>query len=286
MQTFSYHHPIQLQSLFELIHQVGPNFRLLAGGTDLLVRLKTGRITPNTVIDIKGIPELNSGIQQETCVVRIGALTLMATLETDPMIQQYFPALADAVHNVGSVQIRNRATIGGNLCNASPAADSAPALLIYNAAVNCVSPRGERSLALRDFFLNPGKTALAVDELAKDIIIPIPLDSQAAAFTRLSRRKGVDLATVNLCCQVKKSGLTRFALGAVGPVPFIVEEAEGILTSESVSPEQKKKCIAKLMAKAAPISDIRASKEYRQAMLAVLAQRALFSALERLQSTQ
>jgi carbon-monoxide dehydrogenase medium subunit len=234
------------------------------------------------VIDIKKIADLDSGINLHSESISIGALTLMATIEDDPLINQYFPALAEAAHHIGSVQIRNRATIAGNLCNASPAADSAPALLIYKASVNCLSPSGERVIPLDQFIIGPGKTSLNSDELVKEIILPIPSKDQAAAFSRLTRRKGVDLATINLCCQVSKSGVTRFALGAVGPVPFIVEETEGHLISSDVDVEEKKKIIEELMQQAAPITDVRASKEYRQAMLSVLGQRALNSALDRL----
>ncbi len=272
--------------MFELIQQYRPDFRLLAGGTDLLVRLKSGRITPEAVIDIKGIPDLQGGIQQTNDSLIIAGLTLMAVLESDPLIKNLFPALAEAVHNVGSVQIRNRATIAGNICNASPAADSAPALLIYNAQVNCISPRGERLVPLHQFISSPGRTALAADELVKEIVLPIPPANQAAAFYRLTRRKGVDLATINLCCQVSTTGLTRFALGAVGPVPFIVEEKEGLLARTDVSIEEKHDLIDALMQKAAPITDVRASREYRQAMLTVLGKRALSMALERLRALQ
>jgi carbon-monoxide dehydrogenase medium subunit len=260
-----------------------PNaYKLLAGGTDLLVRLKSGRIRPEAVIDIKSLPEIQGSIERLGESYVIGALTLMADLESDPSIQQIYPALAEAVHNVGSVQIRNRATIAGNLCNASPAADSAPALLIYNAAVVCLSPRGERTLPLQDFITGPGKTALAADEIVKQIILPIPPAKQAAAFARLTRRKGVDLATINLCCQVNANGVTRFVLGAVGPVPVIVEEKNGLLSSPDESEVAKKACIEDLMQKATPITDVRASKEYRQAMLGVLGYRVLLSALKRL----
>ncbi len=286
MRSFTYHRPENLNTLFELIQQYRPDFRLLAGGTDLLVRLKSGRITPEAVIDIKGIPDLQGGIQQTNDSLIIAGLTLMAVLESDPLIKNLFPALAEAVHNVGSVQIRNRATIAGNICNASPAADSAPALLIYNAQVNCISPRGERLVPLHQFISSPGRTALAADELVKEIVLPIPPANQAAAFYRLTRRKGVDLATINLCCQVSTTGLTRFALGAVGPVPFIVEEKEGLLARTDVSIEEKHDLIDALMQKAAPITDVRASREYRQAMLTVLGKRALSMALERLRALQ
>ncbi len=286
MQTFSYYHPTEINTLFDLMKKYGSSFRLLAGGTDLLVRLKSGRINPSAVIDIKGIPDLQDGIQQAADFITLGGMTLMATLESDLVIKQYFPALAEAAHNVGSVQIRNRATIAGNICNASPAADSAPSLLIYNAKVHCVSSKGSRILPLHEFITGPGRTALTSSELVKEIILPIPPENQAAAFTRLTRRKGVDLATINLCCQVSTSGMTRFALGAVGPVPFIVEEGDGYLSSTKVSAEDKKTRIKAMMEQATPITDVRASKEYRQAMLTVLGQRALTIALERLQAVQ
>jgi CO/xanthine dehydrogenase FAD-binding subunit len=285
MQTFSYHRPADIQALFTLMNQCANEYRLLAGGTDLLVRLKSGRISPKAIIDIKGIALLQEGIRRYGNSFVIGALTLMAEIESHQGIQQYFPALVEAVHTVGSVQIRNRASIAGNLCNASPAADSAPALLIYNAIVTCISRHGERQVPLNEFFVGPGRTVLAEDELVKEITLPIPSVNQAAAFTRLTRRKGVDLATINLCCQVNASGVTYFALGAVGPVPFIVEESEGILTSITTSAEEQKACIANLMEKASPISDVRASKEYRQAMLTVLGQRALATALQRLKAS-
>lgn len=268
------------------MQQYASSYRLLAGGTDLLVRLRSGRINPSAVIDIKGIPDLQDGIQQTADSITLGGLTLMATLESDPLIKRYFPALAEAAHNVGSVQIRNRATIAGNICNASPAADTAPPLLIYDATVHCVSPNGSRILPLHEFITGPGRTALTSNELVKEIILPIPSNDQAAAFTRLTRRKGVDLATINLCCQVSTLGMTRFALGAVGPVPFIVEDGDSFLSSSEVSAEDKKHRIKALMEQATPITDVRASKEYRQAMLTVLGQRALTMALERLQAVQ
>ncbi len=284
MNSFNYYQPKNIEDLFDLQECSADNYRLLAGGTDLLVRLKSGSITPEAIIDIKRIPSLNSGISIEADKVTFGALTLMATLESDEFLEENYPALTEAVHNIGSVQIRNRATIAGNLCNASPAADSAPALLIYDASVVCVSRKGERTLPLQEFIKGPGKTALVSNEIVKQIVMPLPSQNQAGAFSRLTRRKGVDLATINLCCQVNQTGKARFALGAVGPVPFIVEENEGLLLSTDISSEVKKSIISKLMEKATPISDVRASKEYRQAMLTVLGWRAFNTAIERLQN--
>ncbi len=284
MNSFNYYSPKTIQQAFALLNEYGRDAKVLAGGTDLLVRIKIGRATPRAVIDVKGVSELQSYIEKSEGIVRVGALTTMATIQYDSIIIQNFPAIVEAVSNIGSVQIRNRASIAGNLCNASPAADSAPSLLIYGAQIKLISPRGERILSLPEFILGPGKTALEPDELVKEVLLPLPGKDQGAAFKRLTRRKGVDLATINLCCQVRSNGLTRFALGAAGPVPFIVEDPSGKLASKDASAEEKKALIEQIMAPAKPIGDIRASKEYRMAMLVVLGQRALEAAIEQLEN--
>jgi CO/xanthine dehydrogenase FAD-binding subunit len=285
MNSFNYYRPQSLEQTLDLLKHYGDKARLLAGGTDLLVRLKTGRYQPEVVIDIKGLTELDGGIRKDGNMIRIGALTVMATLEENALIQAHFLALAEAVASVGSVQIRNRATLAGNLCNASPAADTAPALLIYGARVKLLSAHGVREMTLSEFITGPGQTALSANEIVAEIALPLPEESEAAAFTRLTRRKGVDLATINICCQVFNSGRTRFAVGAAGPVPFVVEDHAGQLALSQGNKEQQAEIIRKLMEKASPITDIRASKEYRQAMLVVLGQRAYNKALERLNSS-
>jgi len=286
MNSFAYHKPQNIGDAVELLRTFGKDARILAGGTDLLVRIKNQQTTPKVVVDLKGIASLNIGIVREKDAFHIGALTLMASLDADQQINTYFPALAEAAASVGSVQIRNRATLGGNLCNASPAADTAPALLIYDASVKVVGSKLTRVIPLTDFILGPGKTALKVDEIVETILIPIPLNEQAASFDRLARRRGVDLATINVCCQIFKSGLTRFAIGAAAPVPFIVEDVSHKLTDPSIKESEKTVIIQKLMEKASPITDVRASQEYRQAMLVVLGKRTLKKSLERLTTIQ
>jgi len=282
MKSFAYHKPRNIDDAIKLLETFGNDARILAGGTDLLVRIKNRQVTPKVVVDLKGVASLNIGIVREKDAFRIGALTLMASLDADLQINTYFPALAEAAASVGSVQIRNRATLGGNLCNASPAADTAPALLIYDASVKVVGSKSTRVIPLADFILGPGKTALKAGEIVEAILIPIPQDGQAASFDRLTRRRGVDLATINVCCQIFKSGLTRFAIGAAAPVPFIVEDTSHKLTDPSVKESEKSVLIQKLMEKASPITDVRASQEYRQAMLSVLGKRTLKKSLERL----
>ena len=162
---------------------------------------------------------------------------------------------------VGSVQIRNRATLAGNLCNASPAADTAPPLLAHGAILNLVSGSGSRQLPLDDFFAGPGRTVLAPGEIVESIDLPLPIEPTGGAFGRLTRRHGVDLAIVSVCCVVRESGDVRFAFGAVGPRPFVV-------TSRQDAP------LDDVVKRASPISDLRASADYRQAMLAVVLARA------------
>lgn len=284
MTSFDYFAPKTIRSAFDLLEYFGAGARVLAGGTDLLVRIRSGRVEPTVVIDLKGISELCARVEILDVGVEIGALTTMAELQHHPTIGRYFPALMEAASSVGSVQIRNRATLAGNICNASPAADTAPALLIYEARVKITGGKHTRTAPLDAFIVGPGKTSLRPGELVESILIPIPAEPQAAAFDRLTRRKGVDLATINVCCQVFASGITRFAVGAAGPVPFVVTDTSGALASRQSDQETRRRVIQALMRQASPISDVRASQDYRQAMLTVLAERTLNKALANLSS--
>jgi carbon-monoxide dehydrogenase medium subunit len=282
MDTFKYYKPQNIQEAFNIIQQEGGSVRFLAGGTDLLVRLKSRHIVPDAVVDLKAIDDINQGIRMDEQTVTIGSLTTFSEVDTNPIILQHFPALAEAASEVGSVQIRNRATIGGNICNASPAADSLPPLFIYDAKVKLMRKDSTRVIPISAFLLGPGKTALEKGELLAGLVLPIPAPGQAASFTRLTRRRGADLATINLCCQVHRGGLTRFAVGAAAPVPFIVEDPSGLLSDPNGDPEAKRALVQELMQAASPITDVRASREYRQAMVVSLALRALGNALQSL----
>jgi CO/xanthine dehydrogenase FAD-binding subunit len=249
----------------------------------LLVRMRNKKSQPEAVIDIKSVRELVGGIIPSRDKIEISALTTLAQIENHPEISFCFPALAEAVASIGSVQIRNRATIGGNICNASPAADSLPSLFIYGADLEIIgNDRSSKLIPINEFVTGPGRTILKNGELLRSIHLIRPADDQAAGFERLTRRRGVDLATINICCQVYRSGLVRFAVGASAPVPFIVEDYSGELMNNQVSKEQKVGKIAGLMQVASPIDDVRASREYRQEMLAVLGYRALEKSIMRL----
>ncbi len=286
MRSFHYARPETLGEALALMNEYGPAATVLAGGTDLIVRLRTGRALPAIVIDLKRVPALQSGIHQTGTFLRIRANTVMTDLIADECVRSRFPALAEAAHSVGSVQIRNRATLVGNVCNASPAADTAPALLVYGAALNLVSESGPRCLPLKDFFAGPGRTALHRGELVESIDLPLPTGPQAAAFERITRRRGVDLATINLCCLVKASGKTSFAFGAVAPTPLLLQDDTGKLADPHLDSREKETLLRKLVAHASPISDVRAGKDYRAAMLLVVSRRILETAIERLKAEE
>ena len=285
MRPFRYVRPRTLEDVLTLAAEHGANARLLAGGTDLIVRLRHGHVRPSVVIDVKEADGLSAGIVETEGLFRIGARVTMTDLLGDARIQRHFPALIEAAAVVGSVQIRNRATLAGNICNASPAADTAPSLLVYGAHVNLISASGPRRVALKEFFTGPGRTVLNSGELVASIDLPAP-GRMGAAFGRITRRYGVDLATINLTCAVTSDGEARFAFGAVGPRPFVVEDRSGAFASGDAPPDVRDAALARILAHASPISDVRADRDYRAAMLDVMSRRALDQAFARLRAAR
>lgn len=268
-----YLRPESLDELLSLLRAHGGNARLLAGGTDLLVRFRKGSEWPASIVDLKKVAELSADIAELDGRIRIGARAVMTDVIENKRLQHHFPALIEAARVVGSVQIRNRATLVGNLCNASPAADTAPPLLAHGAIVNLVSGNGPRQMPLAEFFTGPGRTVLATGEIVESIDLPLPTELTGGAFGRLTRRHGVDLAIVSVCCVVRASGDVRFAFGAVGPRPFVI-------TTQRDAP------LDDVLNDARPISDLRASVDYRRAMLPVIARRTLNAALQRMHDTR
>jgi carbon-monoxide dehydrogenase medium subunit len=232
------------------------------------------------VVDLKRISGLEPGITERDGRVCVSAPTRLTDMIADLRIQEHFPALVEAASTVGSVQIRNRATLTGNICNASPAADTAPALLAYGAGVVVISRRGSRLVPLEEFLLGPRRTALGAGEIAAAVELPRPSARTGSRFARLTRRRGVDLATISLCCAVGPR-VTRFAYGAVAPRPFVLSDDSGVLADPGSSPEARLELLRGFVAAATPISDVRGGREYRQAMLLALSQRVLRTAIDR-----
>lgn len=284
MQPFAYARPETLDEAVAMLAEHGAEARVLAGGTDLVIGLRDGSLTPVLVVDVKRIPELAPGIRAgagDSLV--IGATTAMTEIAAHPVIRREVAALAEAAAVVGSVQIRNRATLAGNLCNASPAADTAPALLVHGAVVVVAGPDGTRRIALDDFFVRSGVTALGPGELVTAVEIPAPASRIASAHQRRTRRRGHDLASVTVACGVDGSGTTRVAFGSVGPRPLLRLDTTGVLARTSSTAAERAAAFEAIFADASPsATSMRAGPEYRLAMLRVLGRRALTVALERL----
>lgn len=273
MRAFAYERPTTLADAVALLAEHGPDARILAGGTDLIIRLRDGTYAPSVVVDVKRVRELAPAITQTDGALRVSAGTVMTDIHDSPLMQRWFPALVDAARFVGSVQIRNRATLAGNICNASPAADTVPSLLVYDARVHAIGPAGERTIPLDDFFVRSGVTTLRPGELVTAIDLPLPSGRVGSAFQRRTRRRGHDLASVTLAVALDDAGTTRLAYGSLGPRPLL-------FVSEGGAPPLDDWFAA---ARPSPTS-MRASPDYRLAMLRVLTQRAMAAARERLEA--
>jgi carbon-monoxide dehydrogenase medium subunit len=283
MQPFEYERPTSLAGALALLAEHGGDARLLAGGTDLIIRLRDGTVRPRVVIDVKGIAELDGEIREAGGYLRIGAMTVMTDIAADERIRRDHQALAEAAAVVGAVQIRNRATLAGNICNASPAADTVPALLVDDARVVAAGPAGSRRIPLDEFLVRSGVTTLAADELVTAIELPRPATPRGTVHLRRTRRRGHDLASVTLACAVAPDGVTRLAYGSLGPRPLLVVDASGLLADPAAGEEAKRERLAALFVDASPSpTSMRSGPEYRLAMLQVLGLRAVHAAIERL----
>ena len=283
MQTFAYERPSTLAEAIALLDAHGPDARLLAGGTDLIIRLRDGSAQPKVVIDVKRIAELSPAIRERDGIVTIGATAVVADIAASELVKRHFEALAEAAAVVGSVQIRNRATIAGNVCNASPAADTAPALLVYGAQIVAAGSKGTRRIPIDEFFVRSGVTTLARGEMVTAIELPVPTCRTVAIHMRRTRRRGHDLASVTLCCAIDETGLTRLSYGSVGPRPVLVTDESGVLADARASEEAKAAVFERMFADASPSKrSMRAGPEYRQAMLRVLGSRAVRTLVERM----
>jgi carbon-monoxide dehydrogenase medium subunit len=283
MRAFAYERPTRLDDAVALLADHGPEARLLAGGTDLIIRLRDGSIRPRTVVDVKRIVELDGGIRADDDGLTIGARAVMTDLMRDTRIVRDYAALAEGAAVVGSSQIRNRATLAGNICNASPAADTAPALLVYDARVIAVGRSGTRTIPIDAFFIRSGVTTLEPGELVAAIQLPRAAVPRGAVHVRRTRRRGHDLASVTLACSVQADGVTRLAYGSLGPRPVLVVDETGVLADPAAPDEAKVRRLQLLFRDASPSPrSMRASPDYRLAMLHVLGLRAVATAVERL----
>jgi len=282
MHPFRYARPDSLAEAVRLLDEHGPRAQIIAGGTDLVIGLRDRTIEPDVVIDLKRIPDLAPRIRLVDGRLSISAGTVMSDIESDAAIAEHFLALAESAAVVGSVQIRNRATLAGNICNASPAADTAPPLLVHRAEVVAFGPDGTRRIPICEFFVRSRQTTLRRGELVTAVELPLPAVRTGDSYVRLTRRRGTDLASITMGCAVDASGTTLLAYGSVGPKPLLFSDDSGVLADAAVPDEAKTPILETMLAEASPSArSVRASPEYRLAMLRVLAVRALHSALRR-----
>lgn len=283
MRGFDYFAPQRLEEAVALLRRYGKKAALLAGGTDFLLRLERGLVVPSVVVDLKQIRDLG-GIKSSRTGLRIGAATLMDEIASSRLVQARYGIMAKGAAAVGSIQTRNRATLGGNLCNASPAADTAPPLIALAARARIAGARRARELPLEEFFLGPGKSCLQPHELFKEIFVPSPAKRSGGSFQRCTRT-AMDIALVNcavfLCLASKGEIITdiRIALGAVAPTPVRAQPAEELLRGKKADKKAVEEAANRAAASVSPIDDVRSSARYRREMVRVLTKRAIEEAL-------
>lgn len=269
-----------------LLAEHGPSARVLAGGTDLLVELKSASRVPRVVVDISRAADLK-GIEVTDQGLRIGAMVTHTEIMRSALIRDLFPALADAAHSVGAVQTRNLGTLGGNLVTCVPSMDSGPTLVALDALVTVAGPGGRRQLPLTGFFAGPRKSALQPEDLLLNVIIPTRNMGKPADFQKFGLRKGQALALVNAAASLRVDWernwcvAPRIALGAVAPTVIRAWAAEAYLEERTITPEAFAEAARIAIGEARPISDFRASADYRRDLIAVLTRRALANAYAR-----
>jgi CO/xanthine dehydrogenase FAD-binding subunit len=262
-----------------------PDVKLVAGGTDLLPQMKTGMLKARRVVDLSQLVELKAIERLGDGGVRVGAGVSARALELSPALKDGFIAVAESAGVVGSLQIRNLATLGGNLANAAPSADMAPPLLALDADCVIQGPRGQRRVAAAEFFQGVRRTVLAPDELLVEIVIPAPGPGSGGNYVRHTPRRELDIAVVGVASQLTiqdgRCVKARIALGAVAPVPLRARAAEARLEGEKITPALIDEAAKLAVDASSPISDQRGSAEFRRHLVRVLTRRTLTTALER-----
>ena len=253
---------------------------LLMGGTDLFPRLRDGLLRPRVVIDVKHLPGMRGISFHQTSGLTVGAAVTMNALARHKDVLAHYPLLAESANTVASYQVRNRATLGGNLCNASPCADTSPATLVLEAEFVLVGPGGERSVPAVEFFLGPGLTSMEPGEFMTAVRFPTPPTRARGRYLKLGRTKGGDLSLVGVAIlgyedEVACGSRFRIALGSVAPVPLRALEAEKVLVNHALDEHTFAQASEKAVESANPISDVRGGAAYQRAMVGSLVLRAL-----------
>jgi carbon-monoxide dehydrogenase medium subunit len=313
LKVKEYYRVKSTQEAINLKRQYGEKAMYIAGGTDVIVGIKNKKWNPEVLISLNEIPGL-SYIKEENGYIKIGALTTHRQIEKSPLIERKVEALMDAVKNLGSVQIRNVATIGGNLCNAAPSADTAPPLLVHNAMINLEGPEGQRSLPLEEFFLGPGKTSKKEEELLIEITMPVPPKTAKSAYWKHTRRSALELPIIGVALYLDvelgdygrlqkvfdspdltwDDGLRalneseifckelRLALGVAAPIPLKIKDLDGIVKGKRLNDQVFSEVIELALQKAQVRDSWRGAAWYRKEMIRVLTKRLALICLRRI----
>jgi carbon-monoxide dehydrogenase medium subunit len=283
MRAFAYHAPKSLAEAVAVLEREGRGGRVIAGGTDLLVQAKERGVVPTYVVSLKGVTELADLSFDPAHGLNIGARVALRDVASHPDVRNHYAALATGASLVGSLQIQNRGTVGGNVCNASPSADTAPPLIAAGAVAKIHGADGLREVAIEDFFVGPGRTTLADSEVLVSIHLPPPAPRSGSAYARHTPRQEMDIAIVGVAASVSldRDGLIadlRIALGAVGPTPFRAKQAEASGVGHRLDDELASSIARIAGSEARPISDQRGSADYRRRLVEVLTRRTILVA--------
>lgn len=287
MKAFDYAAPRTVAEAVSLLAEKGDRGRVLAGGTDIIVQIRENRRDVDLLVDVKNIPEMNELAYDAERGLRLGAAVPCHRVYEHADVARAYPGLIDAVSLVGGIQIQSRASVGGNLCNASPAADTIPSLIAYEAVCLIAGPQGQRELPVERFCSSPGRNVLGRGELLVGLQLPPPRARRGAHYQRFIPRNEMDIAVVGVGASVTldQSGerciAARVALAAVAPTPLLVPEAGAALIDGSISEELIDKAAAIAQLAARPISDMRGSTEFRRHLVGVLTKRVLHGAIAR-----
>jgi carbon-monoxide dehydrogenase medium subunit len=283
LPDFEYYMPASVQEACALLAEKGPAAKVLSGGTDLLNKMKHGLTAPEVLISLKQLDQLTGIEYVPGKGVVIGARATHNAICNSSLLQEKYLSLCEAAHHMANNQVRNVGTIGGNIVNAVPSADLPPILIALGASITLVGTKGERVMALEDFFVGPGQTRIAQDEIVTEIVIPDqPLTG--STYIKFGLRRSGALAVVGVAVAVTMEGDickdARIALGAVAPVPMRAKKAEAMLIGKAVSAELLEEVGVCASTECKPISDIRGSEEYRRDMVRVFTKRALRKAID------
>jgi carbon-monoxide dehydrogenase medium subunit len=278
VNLFDYHRPSTLSEACEALAAGGA--RLLAGGTDLIPQMREGRREAARVVDLKRLAECTSIEVRADGGLTIGAAVASSIVARHPVIAEHYPALAVAALMIGSHQVQNRASLGGNICNAAPSADAVPPLIVLGAQVEIVSGEGRRVVPLETIFAGPGRTTLAAGELLATIILPAPQANTASHYIRFTPRREMDIAAAGVAARIIRDDAgviinARIALASVAPTPIRAMAGEQVLSGQRLDDATIEAAAQAAMGEARPISDTRASAEYRRELVRVLTRRVL-----------